>query len=323
MKTIKTIGILVLMILSSTINAQPWNVNPADFQFNMNATGQVSIDGNIIDEEGAYLGAFVNDECRGVSPTTSVDGNYKLFQMTIYSNNSEGDSLVFKLMDASDQELTIANEMLFVDNAIYGNIDAPFLWMDLEQYASADFLSFELDSQVTSATINAANKTISIMVSRLTDKSSLIPVFTLAPEAIAYINQVEQVSEQTANDYTNVLHYTVKGVDGIESDWTAEVKFDDSGISKIEKSNFNIYPNPASSYIIIKSKNLQMENIKIIDITGKLMLSSSLRGMKQSPISTDYFTNARNDEIRTDISSLNKGIYFVKVGEKSRKLIIE
>ncbi len=320
MKTIKTIGFLVSILLSFTAIAQPWSVNPNSFQFSMTVTGEVSVSGDIINQQNAYIGAFVEGQCRGVSPSSEEGGNYKLFFITIYSNDVEGENVEFKLMDENDVETAMANTIQFKNDANYGSADSPFLWMDSEQYASTDFLSFALDSQVTTATIDAANKTISIMVRKLTDRSILVPSFTLASGAIAYISDVEQVSGVTENDYTNVVYYLVKGADGIETDWTVEVKTDNSGISEIEKNNFTIYPNPASNFIIIAGNTKQV--VQVLDITGKVVLSQSSQGMKQSP-TTAYFTIINNDEINIDISNLTTGIYFVKIGNNAMKLIIQ
>ena len=129
------------MLLSFTTIAQPWSVNPNDFQFSMTVTGEVSVSGDIINQQDAYIGAFVEGQCRGVSPTSENGGNYKLFLITIYSNDVEGENVEFKLMDENDAETTMANTIQFKNDANYGSTDSPFLWMDSEQYASTDFLS--------------------------------------------------------------------------------------------------------------------------------------------------------------------------------------
>ena len=308
MKTIKTIGILVTILLSFTAIAQPWSVNPSDFQFSMTITGEVSIDDAIINQQDAYIGAFVEGECRGISPTSEEGGNYKLFLITIYSNTDEGEDVSFKLMDENDVETAIANTILFKNDANYGSADNPFLWMNTEQYASTDFLSFALDSQITTASIDAITKTISIIVSKETNKTALIPSFTLASGAIAYISDIEQISGITENDYTNVVHYLVKGVNGIETDWSIDVKTDDSGIEKLQKaSSFSIYPNPANDYVIIINNELKIRNVAILDLTGKIL--------KQFKI--------QNSESKLEVGDLEKGIYFVKAGDIIKKLVIK
>lgn len=73
-------------------------------------------------------------------------------------------------------------------------------------------------------------------------------------------------------------------------------------------SDMNIYPNPAHNFIIVESKTLKVESLQILDITGKIVLSSLLReGITQSQ--------------SIDITTLESGIYFVKVGMQVQKII--
>ena len=79
-----------------------------------------------------------------------------------------------------------------------------------------------------------------------------------------------------------------------------------TSVNNIDKeNNFIIYPNPASTYVQIESDNLQNKCIEILDITGKVLISSSLRGTKQS----------------VDISDLQNGIYFIMIENQVQKLI--
>ena len=308
MKTIKTIGFLVSMILGFTAVADTWSVNPNDFQFSMTVTGEISVGGNIINQQDAYIGAFVEGQCRGVSPASENGGSYKLFFITIYSNDVEGEVVEFKLMDENDAETAMANTIQFKNDANYGSADSPFLWMDVEQYASTDFLSFELDSQITTANIDASSRSISIIVSKETNRRTLIPIFTLASGAVAYISDVEQISHETENDYSDVVHYLVKGVDGAEADWAVEVKTDNSGVEELENTNFSIYPNPVHNNVQLTITNYQLgESLQILDITGQLV----------------KLVKIQNTRIVIETSDLKCGIYFVKVGRLTKKLIIE
>lgn len=73
-------------------------------------------------------------------------------------------------------------------------------------------------------------------------------------------------------------------------------------------NEFSISPNPASDIINIHYKNdlFSNEMVQVYDLTGKLMFESA--------ISTDMH--------QLSVSSLKNGIYFVKLGDKTRKLII-
>lgn len=63
-------------------------------------------------------------------------------------------------------------------------------------------------------------------------------------------------------------------------------------------STFKLYPNPASDYISIESKDSKLEQLDIYDITGKLVHQINLNTIDQNNI---------------DISELKAGVYFVTV----------
>ena len=72
-------------------------------------------------------------------------------------------------------------------------------------------------------------------------------------------------------------------------------------------SDFSVYPNPARDYILIKNERLEGEVIQILDLAGKLIIQSTIQSF----------------ENKINIEDLESGIYFVKVGTQSEKLIIE
>ena len=77
-----------------------------------------------------------------------------------------------------------------------------------------------------------------------------------------------------------------------------------TSISEIIKDpDYTIYPNPASNLITIKSKNSSAgSSYSITDQTGKMVLSGKLLE-ETTPV---------------DITILNNGIYFLKIGDRSQ-----
>jgi predicted GH43/DUF377 family glycosyl hydrolase len=64
------------------------------------------------------------------------------------------------------------------------------------------------------------------------------------------------------------------------------------------RNTFDIYPNPAKDYIIIDPlKKTESYQVELSDITGRIVLKSLVNG-----------------KTRTDISSLNQGLYILKLG---------
>lgn len=83
------------------------------------------------------------------------------------------------------------------------------------------------------------------------------------------------------------------------------------GIDKIEKKNVvSIYPNPAKDYFTINLDNSEKSDIKVLDITGKVIYQENFS--KEIVISTEKY---------------KKGIYFVKIKNLNnviiRKVIVE
>jgi len=76
-------------------------------------------------------------------------------------------------------------------------------------------------------------------------------------------------------------------------------------VQEIEQE-FNIQPNPASNFISISAKNLNvsLEIIDIYSLSGQVFKSEKI--------------NSSNAQI--DISELSKGLYFLKMVTKSEKI---
>lgn len=76
--------------------------------------------------------------------------------------------------------------------------------------------------------------------------------------------------------------------------------------SKLEIGEFDIYPNPASNLITVKKDNIKAV-IYIVDLQGKLVRT----------------IDEKVHNVRIDISNLKKSVYYVRVGNKIQKLLIQ
>ncbi len=69
----------------------------------------------------------------------------------------------------------------------------------------------------------------------------------------------------------------------------------------------NIYPNPATDIVTIKlNDEVKDKNLQILDLSGKVILRK----------------NISRKTTKIDVSALEKGVYLIKVGGKTRKLIV-
>ena len=78
----------------------------------------------------------------------------------------------------------------------------------------------------------------------------------------------------------------------------------DDGVEEIDNEEVVIYPNPVNDIVMIETHGrASLQNVIIYDVNGRKVLSTS--------------------ESQIDISNLPNGIYFIKLGEKISKLVIE
>jgi hypothetical protein len=82
------------------------------------------------------------------------------------------------------------------------------------------------------------------------------------------------------------------------------------GIANVEATNFEIYPNPANEVINVSSE-VAMNEIRVLDINGRIVSTIALNGESVSKI---------------DVSELNAGIYMFEIrtaeGSSFRKVSI-
>ena len=130
-----------------------------------------------------------------------------------------------------------------------------------------------------------------------------------------------------ANEFNSPYHYTEEykldlnpwvGKDikiAFVKNGTYQMAMDDirvlsSGTDNVDdvvlSSEIEIYPNPANDFVTIKTHNNIGDLITISDISGRTLITEEV---------TD-------DDIQINIADLVKGLYIIKVGDKSKKLII-
>jgi len=83
-------------------NAAEWQVNPYDYQYNGSVTALITINGDPQATQYDILGAFVGDECRGITtglyfPITGET----VFMIMVFSNQTVGEELSFRFYDSS------------------------------------------------------------------------------------------------------------------------------------------------------------------------------------------------------------------------------
>ena len=99
----------------------------------------------------------------------------------------------------------------------------------------------------------------------------------------------------------------ITGCGRVDALAAVQASFDD-GINEFDDVSLTIYPNPATDIVTIvvthRVRPDENANVSLMTIDGKFVE-----------------THAHNNRI--DVSNIPNGIYFIKIGEKTSKLVIE
>tara|TARA_B110000091_G_scaffold187350_1_gene208507 strand:- start:305 stop:826 length:522 start_codon:yes stop_codon:yes gene_type:complete len=79
------------------------------------------------------------------------------------------------------------------------------------------------------------------------------------------------------------------------------------GSSDVETENFNLYPNPAKNNLMVNSKIEPLKQIEVFNILGQRIINLN-------------FSSSLSENI--DISSLNTGMYLVKINNLTTKRLV-
>jgi hypothetical protein len=179
------------------------------------------------------------------------------------------------------------------------------------QNTETEILSFTFLEQIEPTEIDEENQKVSIVLGKDADITNLIAIFTLSTGATATINDIEQQSGVTSNDYTNPVAFKVISESGNqEKVWTIEATLAlvASVGDDLEEISFNVYPNPSSGIfnIDLSRQFITGMDVSIHDSNGRLIYSE---WTQKGPISGDY---------SFDITGIDPGLYFIHLRSRDR-----
>lgn len=157
-----------------TCNAQLWDTDANgvldgfnNFEFNGSMTLMVALDGNTsYGNNNDMVAAFVDNEQRGVALASQIpfgpyEGTYQ-FQMMIYSNISEGETLNFYYYNHSLNTIyPLSETYIFSNNMIVGDVMDPFI-LNLESDWLSDNIYIPSSFQIKNIFPNPFNPNINI-----------------------------------------------------------------------------------------------------------------------------------------------------------------
>ena len=277
---------IIILFVSLNLNANHWNPNPYQYQNNMTVIGVISFDDDEQRTASFELGAFCGDECRGSVMThyEEILDRYYVYLM-IYGNYD--DSITFRCYDHNlNKELDMASEshIIFRTNDMIGSVNDPFdfNFKYYRYYVAIDIMP-EIAGTLSGDGEYKKNDTCFLKVTT----------------NIGYIFEGLYENDTLVTNDT-LYSFEVKA----DRHLIAQFLYIES-LTEIKKDYFSIYPNPATDFIIINTEAVIMEDVKIYDMTGKLVAVRCLQ----------FGDN------RIDISEIPSGVYVVTYG-KNRRIVV-
>lgn len=181
----------------------------------------------------------------------------------------------------------------------------------------AEFISFVLPGMTKPPVLDTRLKTIDIEVSGSQPLTQIPALFEISSNARAYIDDVEQISGLSVNNFQSPVTYTIVSEDSLTIiQWAISVKqqvLDDTKTGETNPS-LTVYPNPARSKAVIILRNITEKESRIE------MFNS--QGVK---VYSTVFENASFVSGEIDITGFTPGIYIIKCSSvlKPVRFIIE
>ena len=123
--------------LNIRANDADWNFNPYAFQYDMTVYVVLStVDKKSINDTSEYqIAAFCGDECRGIAEEKAV-GEHKYFYLRIRSNKTEGETINFRVRNATTKKIAKVVETIeFKSQQTIGYPSTPFAINALNPYS--------------------------------------------------------------------------------------------------------------------------------------------------------------------------------------------
>jgi hypothetical protein len=143
-----------------------WQVNPADFKYNMTVYGKIRIDHIFSNDSGDMLAAFSNGKCIGLTHNAFFQGQDLWYAfLSVYNDSLQADNLEFRIWDASTGKIyegVPSKPVTFKNNGVAGDPDEPIIFdgkemilRNINLVKGWNWISFDLSGDYLKS-INAA-----------------------------------------------------------------------------------------------------------------------------------------------------------------------
>lgn len=238
---------------------------PGDFTFS--TSGGVHSNPNIVDEWTEFTWEWTNENAQ-------YDTVYVFYRFYKREKGSEIPAIVY-IDDAVVEVKTVSDDASLSDLTIEGGTVAGF---------DPDVTHYEVDLPADITEVPTVDAVVN-------DPNAS---YIVTPAANLTGDEAERTTTLvvTAEDGTTTAAYTI----------TFNVT---TGIYNANAKAFNVYPNPARDQITIEGLKANVTEVRLLDITGKVIKTITVTG----------------DRMLVDLSDLNPGYYFIKAGNSANRLV--
>ncbi len=186
-----------------------WFVDVSSYQFSMNFTAFLNLNGTTLSSPEDKVAVFVNEEIRGVSNLVYVSryNKYVAF-LTVYANTSD-EVLSFKIYDSTNQNIV---EVSKTENfSVDGSLGDVFQSYSIASPALSNEVVLNSYSflGITSIEEVIENDKINIIVPADTDLRSLSATYSISNGARFFVDNTLQISGESSQDFTDVVVYSL------------------------------------------------------------------------------------------------------------------
>lgn len=149
-----------------------------------------------------------------------------------------------------------------------------------ERNSATAFKSYYVPGATRNVRIDAANRTITLELTRGLDPKSLPVQFELSDGARAWIQNVEQFSNNGTVDLSSGAVYRILAEDGVtQSFWTVRISFTtDSSELPVTGERILVYPNPSHGPLHIRFINIEKSpsQIEVFNFAGEKIMTKTV-----------------------------------------------
>ncbi len=148
------------------------------------------------------------------------------------------------------------------------------------------YFAFDLNDTIIEAGIDQTNKLITATLPEGTDITSLAPLFEVSDYARLMVDDNLQQSGHTIQNFTDTVNYTVVAEDSTTVTYKVAVDLA-TGINTGQQAALNIFPNPFSSNLIVKSSK-KVIRATVINLTGQIVQDIHTTGLRVAIKTNDW-----------------------------------